>query len=639
MNEIAKSNRVARDGHEPDSVLGQWFWVNDQNYDGEPERWFGCVVAEGSNYLLVRGVTGAETRVHNDEFFERLTPEPDPQRVIDEQVRLLHHESQDLMRQASDLTRSLGIDTRALPGVSGGTALTVAAGRREVQEYKAALQKAQKETLPKLFEQIKTTNKAIAKWMAAPMLPLAAQLGTAEKTVDHIKRRIYAIELYAGVTEEVVQVASGDPAPAEEKVRLFQRRLYMDEECLADYRAGGMEFKDIAKFDAWLLEPANLDRLLPTPRCIVSMRVRRKEKEREATSILSHFVNFLLARDDDSTFLYIRNGANVYRLSTDIDFGRNLFPDRKTFDPQRPMMARMFGSRVESLIDRAEYEEQIAEEREKERNSKKWLREHPKSTWDTKTMGDREFANPYRFTGTRYLGDRFEPFDPSSVYYDDIAESVSDRIAHYNRVALIVQGLFDRSPVFHPHHMAKVWKPDDFFQAVELVYDNSVVLYDGDKPDFEAYRRKLNASLQVGSIVIGQEHAWMVREAAKYNAQGARSHYRGFQRVKLHKPYGDPGPGFTAAIGQWKAKSREAVFRWMRQRQSQRRYLDDKMDLPATLTVPESQLLNVSAYTPGDFRRFYADPRTRADYIKWAPFLLGAEDFHAGKLNRRSKKD
>lgn len=47
--------------------------------------------------------------------------------------------------------------------------------------------------------------------------------------------------------------------------------------------------------------------------------------------------------------------------------------------------------------------------------------------------------------------------------------------------------------------------------------------------------------------------------------------------------------------------------------------------------MPIARLFNVSAYTPGDFRLFYNDPRTRAKYLQWAPFLLTAEDFHAGK--------
>ena len=48
------------------------------------------------------------------------------------------------------------------------------------------------------------------------------------------------------------------------------------------------------------------------------------------------------------------------------------------------------------------------------------------------------------------------------------------------------------------------------------------------------------------------------------------------------------------------------------------------------LVVPKSRLLHVNAYTPGDFKQFFADPRTRADYLQWAPYLLEAEEYHAG---------
>ena len=39
-----------------------------------------------------------------------------------------------------------------------------------------------------------------------------------------------------------------------------------------------------------------------------------------------------------------------------------------------------------------------------------------------------------------------------------------------------------------------------------------------------------------------------------------------------------------------------------------------------------------TAYTPGDYHLFFDDPRTRELYLKWAPFMLTAEDFHGGKL-------
>jgi hypothetical protein len=46
-------------------------------------------------------------------------------------------------------------------------------------------------------------------------------------------------------------------------------------------------------------------------------------------------------------------------------------------------------------------------------------------------------------------------------------------------------------------------------------------------------------------------------------------------------------------------------------------------------------VLNVSAYKAGDFKIFYADPRTRAEYLKWAPLLLAAEDYVAGKKDKK----
>jgi hypothetical protein len=51
------------------------------------------------------------------------------------------------------------------------------------------------------------------------------------------------------------------------------------------------------------------------------------------------------------------------------------------------------------------------------------------------------------------------------------------------------------------------------------------------------------------------------------------------------------------------------------------------------------RLLNLDTYQPGDYKQFYADPRTRADYLEWAPYLLRAEDFKAGKTTRDTKEE
>jgi hypothetical protein len=89
-------------------------------------------------------------------------------------------------------------------------------------------------------------------------------------------------------------------------------------------------------------------------------------------------------------------------------------------------------------------------------------------------------------------------------------------------------------------------------------------------------------------------------------------------------------------MAEWKGRSKKAVFKWARDRQtwswSSNR---NGRDIPCSITVPVDKLLNVSAYRPGDFKRFFEDPRTRREYLEWAHLMLAAEDYHAGKVGDR----
>jgi hypothetical protein len=59
--------------------------------------------------------------------------------------------------------------------------------------------------------------------------------------------------------------------------------------------------------------------------------------------------------------------------------------------------------------------------------------------------------------------------------------------------------------------------------------------------------------------------------------------------------------------------------------------------IPCVIRVHGSKLFNVSGYKPGDYKQFYIDPRSREKYLKWAPLLLAAEEWHAGNLDREGK--
>ena len=606
---------ITREASTDTIEVGQWYWVKSinkkwnkekQDYDVTPFEWLGCVMHVGSNYLQLGGPAqgvsddleeysdgSLDCRVHFDNFYEELRPEPSPEQYISARVAHFQRLASENLAAVQSLTARLGVSRqKMLPGAASSTAVAVLSGTVDIKAHELALIEAKDKTLPALFKDIETANKAMCTWLKASSLPMVALSKGMKASIKSIDDHIFNISLYAGLTEDVVRCSGGQPADFHEKLHVMQRMLFADEECLLGYRAGGLEFADIEQFDAWVSESANRDRMMPFPRCIVAVRVRRDVKDREWDgSIDSLHQHIHLKITDKFTFLYIRNGEQVYRMSCNLEFDELIFPDRSVFDPSVPMMAEIFCNRVRDIITLDDYE--------------------------SRTIHSSDAHH-------------WHPFNPSSVYYDDILSSASDTIKKYNRIAVIIQGLFDRSDVLHPHPPVKTWIAEGFKLAVELVYDSSRALMYGDAPDIQAYLDKCNASMDADSVVIGQEIFWLKKEAEKESNRLDRDwRNKSSWRPKTFKPYGDEGPGYVAKMESWGKKSRVATFTWMRKRRS---FQYDESPVLRRLAVPADQLFNVSAYTPGDFRQFFKDPRTRAQYMKWAGLLVAAEEYWAGNL-------
>jgi len=632
-------------------AIGEWFWVKasrlvwvGERQEREEYEWLGCVMHVGSNYLLIEEPSshhGSSTaRVHFDDFWKELRHERDAPAVIAAKVAHFQAASQGFLNQIKEITARLGVGKQAqlkAPGTSDTNrmALVTLSAQRDIKAYEQSLVLAKETELPELFKEVKEANQEVARWMSAESLPLLARAAGLEGILQEVGDRIFNVSLYAGLTEQVVCIKEGEPAAFLDKLHVMQRRLYMDEECLLGYRHGGIDFESIEDFDAWLIEPANRDRILPHARTLVAMRVRRETKEREWDgTIAGAFVKVNLEEADKTTFFYIRNGERLYRLACDLEFDESIIPDLAEFDPSEPLMVKLFGRRIEKLVSVGEYEALLNAHNATVAAAERWERENPVSTWDEKAQGSRWMRNPHR--PDHFRACEWESFDPSSVYFDDASDEIATRIKKYNRIALIIQGLFDRSEVLHPHPPVKTWVSEGFAAAVKLVYDGAASLNFKDPPDFDAYRDACNAGLDADSVVIGQEHYWLQREAAKENKRIQNDwRQRGERRYhKTFRPYGNPGPGYLAKMSSFKPKSGQAVFTWNRERLGNaRNYRGERGDeMPVSLTVPATALFNVSAYRLGDYKQFFQDPRTRADYLKWAPLLIAAEEYHAGNL-------
>lgn len=703
-------------------AVGRWYWVTTEedvrNEQGEyvkdpndkdewlkaPMRWIACVVHVGSNFATLEGPgpygprgdsdykSNYAIRFHMDEW-DQLVPEPNAQAEIDRQISKHQRKAGQLMASVQEITARLGLSmgTRAL-GEGETAALSLRGDGSAITGYKADLIKAKDQDLPELFKQIKIENTKMGKWMCAALIPLEAEAEKLKPTIKLIESRIFNVELYAGLIEEVEQVREGKPAALSEKLHLFQRRAYMDEECLLDYQTGGMEFKNIGEFDKWIGKQINLDRLLPFHRCLLAFRVRRNTKERETRSIRD-FINLgALVDADKLTFIYIRNGEQLFRLNTGIEFGAELFPDHEAGSLLGPLMAaktesNRSGSKAWDIITVNAWEVMKQEEKRARadlparlavykaekaeafkaavakweadellgKNKKIYSRiikptldnwESRDGFWTGKDEGeDNDRGYHSKPSAPHEYSKQYKPFTPDNIDFDAITAALKEQMDRHNRLVLVLQGLLDRSPVLHPHPAVQLWMPEGFEKMLDLVYDVTRTLNPTEKPpDFEAYRARCNASLGSKSVTIGQHHVWAERERER-ERERRESDYRlryDEKNVSDHwTPQGDPGPGVIAKAVNVSKKG--FTFKWQKERgeiswETERLYrkrpwLRGKRKtgpIEKKITVKPADLFNVSAYKPGDFRQFFLDHRTRADYLKWAPLLLEAEEYHAG---------
>jgi hypothetical protein len=638
---------------DPDADLGDHGAILDQTagekgaQDGDDQHpvpqppvtgaWLGCVMHLGSNYVSLQQPSDQRSyhsaRIHFKDVSRDLVFEPRAAQIIQNYSRHYQHQSNRTLKKIQDLTLALGLSQMSMvtakgmgssPNIDSRTtqALTVLGATNNIENYKTALILAKEKQLPELFEVLKDNSRELGRWLKAESTAMEAKVEQFKDSIELVEDRIFNVSLYAGLCETVTQVREGRPADAGEKLRIMQRRAYMDEECLLDYQAGGMEFKDIQAFDAWISKEDNLKRILPFERCLVAMRVRRDVKERDwGGSIRQLMINMEIEAGDKATFLYIRNGQQLWRLDTELDFDSMIFPDKAMLNLSEPMMFRTWGGyKVEEMCTVADYEQRLAKVEESRRLEAQWAKDNP---------DEHEFHNPHRHAAYDWREKEWHPFDESSLYFDDAKAMITKRVTYYNRIALIVQGLYDRSMALHPHPPVRTWDPAGFDAAVELIYDASYSLTFGEPPDFEAYRAKINASICATSILVGQDDYWARREAKKENARRDGDYrMRSEHRPSHVRPWGNPGPGVLAMPSNVQYRARKVTFTWLRERQGARGYRE--APIVTSLTVPWSSVFNVSGYKRGDYKQFFQDPRTRAQYLKWAPLLMAAEDYVAG---------
>ncbi|XKH58692.1 hypothetical protein LG293_16720 (plasmid) [Citricoccus nitrophenolicus] len=298
---------------------------------------------------------------------------------------------------------------------------------------------------------------------------LEAMAKPLQEQLAKMQEVLWTVNLYLGRDETIQLLREGKPAPADTPISIRQRVLVMAEESLilTGGQMTGMNADNIPHFVNWLLaDDANLSRVLPEPKGVVVL-IPTKVESRTGNA----FEDAARNAANQSSYWLLRNGERLHLLTVDESL--------RIFD-----------------------------------------RVLPKRTEFTEVF-DRGLFGFGRAFG--------QPVEPGSEEWMAMEKIADARQRHFMRILLVLQGIIDRTPVWHPlpeGGVSLLRLADQESGRIELIQDgdDSLQLTDG-REDFRAWQLRLNRLLRPGMRVVGNWDAEGFREMRIRGGAWQRDHH------------------------------------------------------------------------------------------------------------------
>jgi hypothetical protein len=203
---------------------------------------------------------------------------------------------------------------------------------RRTAEREAKIAEIKAGWLTERTEQISRKLSQLTPFFAEKSAVALARTQGVRKYAEEVMKGIESLDLYVGKGVTVETLVDGDDAVFEEPLTIMQRKLLVDEELAAWADVGAQfDFESLEVFDKELARnPSLVNQLLPFPRCVVSIAVRRSDvKYNDAWS------NAARNAENRRVFLLVRNGAQVHRVYSAVESHENaerLFPTKEEAD-------------------------------------------------------------------------------------------------------------------------------------------------------------------------------------------------------------------------------------------------------------------------------------------------------------------
>lgn len=310
---------------EDDVTVGQWClldlnktdfylrvnnWRNEEEIINEDNQVLLCVDSFESNLVVLRG--SKQYRVLNKNLGHVLTPINESEATALIQAKAAGQ--QKLIIETQQEIR----DIMAMISMSGATKSdsteVMVATKNAIMQQSKALKEVHGKRIELLNDRITAQVGGLHATTAYYALPATVGIGTLSKSKDIIEEKLYELNLYGGLSEVETIIAVGGVVHESVPIHIYQNLKHMDVECIKGYASGGIGIKDLKSFHEWLTQPINRDRILPNPKCIVAIKVRKYPEMTD--SIWRHTEN--------NTYLYMRNGENIKALKTNLPIGETL---------------------------------------------------------------------------------------------------------------------------------------------------------------------------------------------------------------------------------------------------------------------------------------------------------------------------
>ena len=338
-----------------------------------------------------------------------------------------------------------------------------------------------------------------------------------QKKIEKIEKFIATIEIFLGIKEEIVQIATGKIADESEIISLRQQLLYMDIEfgdplysnengkgSKYDMSGDGMDADDFQKFEKWLIESGHYKNVLPEQKCVVVMKPRSTDKFYVDNPFINKAINYDVG--NFKHYILIRNGENIYRIMS-----KNIFSGNRLF-PLKTEVQGIYNEFTNYQIEKEKLEKQA------------------------------ELENTYKY-------------DNEINKLDEKIVSAEDIVSAYKKNMLLIQGLIMRTEIFNPVPIGlDIFKPETYIDEngtdrLKFIYDDEDNMLPSGRLPYKEWLNQQNINIVKGTRIFfsqpnGGSNDWDDRFSIKWNKEGSNNPpmppsglYELYERKEIVKSY------------------------------------------------------------------------------------------------------